>query len=351
MSKKLEINDLETLIKSPSPSGYEEDAIDVFNSIMPSSNRHYHDKIGNSAFFYGQGPTTILLSAHIDEVQARVTYIADNGILSIISTGGICKKSLLASQVQIIADNGALVNGIVEKTPIHCEDKDERDEIGDIDTFKVNIGYESKEDVESLGIHVGSIVIYKRHFNPNFGPNQICACGLDDKIGVFICKEIAKNITKVKGWHNKYTVIVLAAVQEETGLRGATVATRALKPNISIDFDVTFACDNGGGVKKEKYGEIKLGKGGVIEYGPDKSERLNKILVQTAKDNNIPFQYGVSRAGGTNTDVIQLFSDDCETTLVSIPNRNMHTPIEVVDKRDVEGIIELVTKAIVERKL
>ena len=350
MISKSAINDLELLCTTPSPSGAEKEAIQVFDAIMPKANTHYGDRIGNRAYYYGDGPIKVLLSAHIDEVQARVSYIADNGLISIISTGGICKKSLLASQVQIIANDGTLIDAIVEKVPIHCEG-DDKDEVSDIDTFKVNVGYDTKEGVESLGIHVGSIVIYKRYFNGNFGPYQICACGLDDKAGVLICQQIIKKIISTDDWKDRYTVIALAAVQEETGLRGATVAAKAIKPDISIDFDVTFACDNGGGVKKEKYSEIKLGKGGVIEYGPDKSERLNKIFWRIAKEKNIPFQLGVSRSGGTDTDVIQRFSDNCETTLISIPNKNMHTPVEIVDKTDLESIIDMVATAIINCEL
>lgn len=345
----MEFYNLKTLSSIPSPSGMEKEAVDFFEEILPKPSRIYSDKIGNRAFFYGHGPTKILLSAHIDEVQARVTYISDDGILSVVSTGGICKKSLIASYVQIIADNGRLITGIVEKTPIHCEVGDSKDKVEEIDEFKVNLGYDCKEDVESLGVHVGSILIYRRNYE-ELGDSKICGCGMDDKSGVFICEQIIKKLVvapqKKEEWMSEYTVIVLAATQEETGLRGAKVAAAALNPDISIDFDVTFACSNGNGVKKEKYGEIKLGKGGVIQFGPDKSERLNSILIETAELNGIKYQRGVSRAGGTNTNAIQLFSKDCETTLISIPNKNMHTPIEMVDKKDIESIVDLVATAI-----
>lgn len=338
---------LKRLIEAPSPSGSEQEALKVFSEIMPKTyTGTYKDKMGNLAYIYGHGPKKLLLSAHIDEVQARVSHISDEGIISLMNTGGICKKSLVASKVQIINDYGKCIDGIVEKKPIHCESEKERKEVGDFEKLKINIGCETKREVEELRIHPGSIVVYKRDYNLDFGKNQMYANAFDDKIGVFICEKIISLLHDNQSVFDNYTIIVLAATQEETGLRGATVAARNLNPDISIDFDVTFATDGGGSVDKEKYGEIKLGKGGVIQFGPDKSEGLNIALADFAKRNNIPFQYGVSRAGGTNTDAIQLNSADCETTLISIPNRNMHTPVEVVDKRDVESIIKLVSEAI-----
>jgi len=343
----MDYNILQTLCNIPSPSGREQDAVSYVESVLPKADTIYKDKIGNRAFYYGSGPVKILLSAHIDEVCARVTYISDDGILSIISTGGICKKSLIASHVQILSDNGTLFHGIVEKTPIHCEEGADKDEVEEIHEFKVNLGYDSKVDVESLGIHVGSIVIYKRDCDVNFGDKKICGCAMDDKAGIFICLRIIQQLVHYKStWDKKYTVIFLAATQEETGLRGAKVAASAINPDISIDFDVTFACNNGRGVKREKYGNIKLGEGGVIQFGPDKSERLNSILIDAAEHNDIKYQRGVSRAGGTNTSAIQLAAADCETTLISIPNKDMHTPVELVSKDDIESIISLVSLVI-----
>ena len=115
-------------------------------------------------------------------------------------------------------------------------------------------------------------------------------------------------------------------------------------PDISIDFDVTFATDGNSGLDKSKYGDITLGKGPVICYGPEKSHRLNMILKETA--GTYHYQEGAGGAGGTNTDNIQKFSDDCETTLVSIPNRSMHTRVEVCDWRDVQGAVDMVSHSI-----
>ena len=344
---------LANLLKAYSPSGCEKEALNVWDNFCKERNLEpaYSDKIGNHAVKIGNGPTKILLSGHIDEVNSRVQYISDSGMISIISTGGMDRKSLIASKVIILGDNGP-VKGIIGKRPIHLETSKERDEMGDFDTFRIDVGAESKAEVEALGIYPGSIVVYDRNVNVDFGPNKICANALDDKIAVYITGMIMDRLSKSnQDWRNAYTVLGMAAVQEETGCRGAQVAAKNINPDISIDFDVTFSTDGDLGINKVKQGDIELGKGGVLMYGPDKSIRIANLMKNICKEKNILYQTASSRCGGTNTNQIQLMSADCETMLISIPNRNMHTPVEVCDWRDVDSIINMVCEAIESKKL
>ena len=209
----------------------------------------------------------------------------------------------------------------------------------------------TKKEVEKLGIHPGTPVLYQRMVNLDFGENRMLSVGLDDKIGLFVAEEIFRDIVNPKhyprDWEDKYTVYCLAATQEEVGCRSVCVAARRISPDISIDFDVTFATDGDLGISKNKYCDIKLGSGAVLSYGGDKSPRLNQIL----KKNGIYQEAAGGRAGGTNTSNIQLFSDDCETTLVSIPNRSMHTRVEVCDWRDVQSAVNMVSRSIMLKEL
>lgn len=341
---------LKNLIEMESPSGIEKYAAARFeNEVSRFSELEYKDKMNNVAYKVGNGDTKILFSGHIDEVSARISHISDKGFISIINVGGMCKKSLIGSVVTILTDDGFSYDAVVEKKPIHCEEDDERNTTEDFSKLRLSTGFESREEVEAHGIHIGSPVIYNKYYDLHFGSNQMLAPGLDDKIGVFIAGEILKALSKTPddaNWRSKYTVIGLAATQEETGCRGAQVAAHNINPDISIDFDVTFASDGDTGVDKNQVGDIQLGKGGVIQYGPDKSQRLNTILAKVADWNNIPYQRRASCVGGTNTNMFQLRSKDCETTLISIPNRNMHTPVELCDWRDVQSIVDICVSAI-----
>lgn len=342
------------LLTAYSPSGYETPATEVWDRFCSSLNLTpcYSDKIGNRAFSIGHGPVKVLFSGHIDEVNARVIYIDNDGIASITSTGGMCRKSLLASEVEVLGDKGP-VKGIIGKKPIHLENPTkEKDEVGDFDKLKVDFGVDSREEAEALGICPGSIVVYKRNVDLDFGPHKICSNSMDDKVAVYITAMLMERLSKsIAQWGDRYTLIGMAAAQEETGCRGAQIAAHNLNPDISIDFDVTFATDGGLKINKEKQGEVLLGKGGVIMYGPDKSIRIGNLLKEVCRTHDIPFQSVAGRCGGTNTNQIQLMSANCETMLVSIPNRNMHTPVEVCDWRDIQSIIDMVATAVEEQRL
>lgn len=344
---------LYNLLNAYSPSGCETEALNVWDAFCLAQNfqPYYQDKIGNHAYSLGHGPVKILLSGHIDEVNARVINISKTGMISMVNTGGMDRKSLIASEVVILGDNGP-VRGIVGKRPIHLESAKERDAMEDFENLRIDVGASSDDEVRQMGIYEGCIIVYRRNVNLDFGQYGICSNSLDDKIAVYITAMILLQLQKFQSqWDKQYTVIGMAAAQEETGCRGAQVAAKNINPDISIDFDVTFSTDGDLGIKHEKQGSVVLGKGGVIMYGPDKSIRIASILKDVCREHQIPFQSTAGRAGGTNTNQIQLMSADCETMLVSVPNRNMHTPVEVCDWRDVESIITMITSAITEQRL
>ena len=341
---------LRTLMLTPSPSGYEEKALSLFEEQVKSyfDGEAVRDKFGNVYFKAGHGGIKVLLSGHIDEVSAVVTNISDDGMIAFAQSGGIDKKDLIASKVLLLDDNTNPIQGLVIKLPIHLEHAEKKiDKVTEFDELRIDVGCETKKEVLDLGIHPGTPIVYDRNANLNFGQNRMCGTGLDDKIGVFVAEEIFRDIVNPKhfprDWENKYTVYCLAATQEEVGCRSVCVAARKINPDISIDFDVTFATDGDLGINKNKYGDVCLGKGPVISYGAEKSLRLNRILKESS---SFVQEVASGRAGGTNTSNIQIFSEDCETTLVSIPNRSMHTRVEVCDWRDVQGAVDMVSHAI-----
>lgn len=351
MSTKENKDFLKRLMDAPSPSGYEELCVEEFVGEIEKyayGSFPYYDNIGNTYFKMGHGPKKILLSGHIDEVYATVVNISDDGMIAIGNAGGIDRKDLVASEVVIIKDDMTTIDGIAIKVPLHIENREEMyDKITKIEDLRVDIGCESKKEVLDMGVHPGSPLIYKKHNCMEFGENKMYGTGLDDKIGVFVAEEIFRSLARSEDewWKEEYTVYCLAATQEEVGCRSVCVAAKEINPDVSIDFDVIFATDGDLGIKKNVYGDVSLGKGAVICYGPEKSLRLNKVLKTSS---NAPYQEAATgRAGGTNTDNIQKFSKDCETTLVSIPNRSMHTRVETCDWRDVDSAVEIVTNAII----
>lgn len=323
---------LKKLIETPSPTGREGAIANLFIEELPEGTGTI-DAINNA--YYLQGSSNLLLSAHHDEIAFAVSYIEESGLIRIMKTSGEDPRVLPGLRLEVITDNGDLVKGIVCMRPIHVVETEDRNTLPKLETLALEVGATSREDVEKMGIHIGSPVIFERSFL-TLG-DLIIAPGLDDKIGVYIVMEVLKQCKEV----NQIAGCLMAA--EETGTRGAKVAARKLNPLHSLDFDVTFTTDDGSGLSPARFGgEVKLGAGPIIEYGPDKSAKGCDFLIDLAKQNDIPYQIAVSRAGGTNTARIQEFSDNgCLCNLLSIPCRNLHQPNEIVSKKDVEAAIKL----------
>lgn len=341
---------LHSLLTEPTPTSYETPGLRVWDAYMEDLGlkQEYKDKMGNSGWSIGCGCQKVLISAHIDEIGMAVQDISEDGYITLVSLGGIDPKVLPGAQVMFL---GSRVKGVFCKAPIHSEHQsDKLKTVLELKDLKVSVGGDSREEVEALGIEIGTLAVLARNINVDFGENKIHSNALDDKIGVYIISQIAKKLKEESDieLRHKYTFIFLAGTQEEAGLRGLRVAAHNINPDLSIDIDVTPALDGECGVDKNSWGNIKLGQGCVIEYGPDKSRRIAGILKEYAKANKLPFQSCVSRAGGTNTSAIQMSSSDCETMLVSIPNINMHTQNEICDWRDITSAIEILAGVIKE---
>lgn len=336
------------LLKTSSPSGDEKRVVEeVFNPYMSGFSKHEAtDYMYNSVFSVHDPKHSVnkkvLISGHIDSIGLMISNITETGLLNVISNGGMDRRVLPGSLVDIIKDDGSLITGVIGKRPIHVENDKEYDQVTKIEDLTIDLGL-SKDEVLALGIHPGSLAVFKRgNENIEFGNGKlICASDLDDKIGVYITAEVLKNLQDIQN----PLVYGAAFTQEEVGLRGAGVMSGNLDPDISIDIDVTFETKDSD-IDPGAYGEVELGKGPVLEYGPDKNRELNNIIQGIAKTHNIPLQIVASRCGGTNTNAIQKSCRNCMTTHIAIPLKNMHTPVEIVSWDDVENCIKLIVEYI-----
>ena len=333
------------LLKTHSPSGHEHNCIKVFDDYCSKFGKHiYTDKMGNSAFSIGNenGPI-VMISGHIDEISMLVQYIDDDGFIHFVKNGGIDPKILLGMNVVILTKKGE-INGVIGKAPIHVEwrDEEKKTKVTPIKDMKVDCGFKSKREAEEY-VSVGDVIIYNTPIT-ELHNGRISSKGLDDKVGAFIAAEVARHIAQEEPLKN-INLVFAACCEEETGCRGASLVAKNLNPQYSIDYDVTFATDDGH-VEKNEWGDIKLGKGAAIAFGDDKVPSFVNTIVDIAKAAEIPFQPFCVGSGGTNTDSIQMGASDCTTSLISIPERNMHTSVEVVDLFDISAIIALTVAVI-----
>lgn len=346
---------LKELLETHTPSGYERLGKICELSSEVKTNISFTDSIGNIYFVKGsenENALKIFISAHYDENALQVVNITKEGMLHIINLGGLDRKTIEGSHVFVISDNWdendvaqkKLIPGIIGKKPIHKETKDEREKVNEYDKILVDIGASSKEEVIKLGIHVGSIIVFKKDIDLEFGPkgDRIVANALDDKIGIFAVtsafNEIDENILRKKN----IKVILGWLSQEEVGLRGATIAGKYIDPNISIDVDVTFDTSRCTAISKEKHGDVELGKGVVLEYGPHSNYTLIGDLKEIVNKFALSYQEYVAKPGGNNCHAIQMNARNCVTAHLGIPLRNMHTQVEMCHIDDVNACIDLI---------
>ena len=340
---------LEELLGAPSPTGYENAAVEAFNSHMSEFSQHvFTDKFQNSVFKKGAiDGTPILLSGHYDELGFLVSEVTDSGMCKIVRISGEDRRVLPGSRLSAITESGGLIDGIIQYKAIHVQTDSEYNSIANVEDLCLDFGCTNKKELDDFGIGVGTLLVYPKYeHNFNFGPSGkfIVGNSLDDKLGVYIVAEILRRVDEELLVKKNITLFGAGVAGEESGLRGAKVLARRVDPEISIDFDVCPSTEKDLGISSAMYGDISLGKGVVIEYGPSKSRRIGDTMKHLADKNNIPYQIGVGRAGGTNTSAIQEHATDCETMLLSLPNRNMHQPYEQCHWDDVESCINLVLK-------
>ena len=274
----------------------------------------------------GESDYTIMLEAHIDEVGFIVTDVDAEGFLTVKNCGGIDLRMLPAKTVTIYGKQK--ITGVFCATPPHLGGVTEYDDISalKIDTL---LGKEA-QDVVSVGDFVS--------FNTKAAQLQngrITGKSLDNRAGVVCLLELAQ---RLQGKNLPCNIVFAFTDMEELGNRGAKTVVFDTSPNEAIVLDVSFA--DAPDVPSNECG--KLGGGAMIGMSPVLDKQISKKLVQTAKDCNLTYQTEVmgSRTG-TNSDVISISKSGVKTGLVSIPLRNMHSDVEIVDISDIENVCDL----------
>lgn len=343
---------LENFLMTYRPSGFEQEGADVFvneASKLKGVNVEFIDKMWNACVSVGserEDALKVLISGHSDQNCLIVTEITKNGFLKYATQGGISPKTVIDSDLFVIASGSdqKFIPCFCSYKAIHLEKPDDRKKCPEHKDLYLDLGCTSREEVEELGVQIGDLVVFNNErLMMNFGPkgDYIVGSGLDDGVACGIVYDVLKNLNveDLKEWNIR--VYGACITSEETGARGVGPVVRKVQPNISIDIDVCH--DSTKEIGEDEGRPSIMGKGVVLNYGPDKYRPLNDELRKLAKGHDIPFQIIAGRAGGTNTNNIQMMSDNCATTLLSIPCRYMHSGThEMVHKDDIDACGKLI---------
>ena len=334
---------LKRLLDTPGPSGFEGAPARVWRAEAATFAADIRaDVVGNSlatAEGDGTGPT-ILLAGHIDEIGIIITHIDDKGYVYFEPIGGWDPQVLVAQRIRFLGRHGDVI-GVIGKKPIHLMKPDEREKASKITDLWVDIGVTTKaEALELLEVGDAGVIDSRTLDMPN---NRLVSRSIDDRIGAFVVLEALRRYAARPG---AARVVAAATAQEEIGYSGggARVAAQSVEATMAIAVDVTFATDHPG-MKKEEVGEHSIGGGPVLTRGSVTSPVVYRLLADTAKSLEIPFSiHAAGRFTSTDADAMQLARTGVATALVSIPNRYMHSPNEMVSLDDLDRAAELIAE-------
>jgi endoglucanase len=329
---------LDTLLRTPGPSGYESAAADVWRKAAGFA-EITTDGLGSSVATIGDDDSAPLLAVvgHIDEIGLVVTHIDEKGFLYFEPIGGWDPQILVGQRVTITGNDGQ-VPGVAGRKPIHLLDPEQRKKVVKLKEMHIDIGADDREAAREM-VSVGDPVVIECEPMVVAG-GRLVSRSMDNRLGSYVALEAARRCHDRGGLKSRFAAV--AAVQEEIGLFGSRTAAFTVRPDLAVAIDVTHATD-APGVDEKEVGSHPFGSGPVIGRGSTLSPKLYEMLRDTAETAGIPYSVGASgNATHTDADSLQISRTGIPTGLVSIPLRYMHSPVEMVDLADVEATVELI---------
>jgi len=331
-----DISFLEKLLDAPGPSGFEVRAARVWRdeaSTFASDVRV--DVSGNSyASIHPGGRPRVMLAGHIDEIGLQVTHIDEKGFVYVDEIGGWDPQVLVGQRVTILGRNGD-VPGVIGKKAIHLMSPEDRTKASKTKELWVDVGVSSADEALALGLRVGDPMVISQKLLRLAG-DLIASRAIDDRIGAYVVLEVARLLAGDPG-HAEVTAV--ATAQEEIGYSGGGARTSAhsLEPDVALVVDVTFSTDVPD-VEKKELGDHRIGGGPVLSRGSAAHGGVFEMLAKTAEEEGIPYTIQASpKYTRTDADAIFLTRSGVPTGLVSVPNRYMHSPNEVVSIADLRN--------------
>ncbi|MDV0443602.1 M42 family metallopeptidase [Methanorbis rubei] len=343
----MEVTEISVLLQKLSNahgiSGFESSVAKIIrDEVAPFVDEVTTDKMGNLIAVKKGDDFKIMLAAHMDEIGLMVQFVDDHGFIRFVGIGGWYNPVLVSQRVLLHGEKG-VVRGVLGTKPPHVmSDEDRKKPVGFEDMF-IDVGATSPEEVEALGISVGTPVTIDREFAQLSG-TVVTGKAFDNRAGC------AMLIGALREMETKHTIYAVFTVQEEVGLKGAKTSSFTLNPDVAIATDVTIPGDSPG-IERRK-APVFMGKGPVVVAvsasgrGHIADPRVVSWLVKTGKKFDIPVQVEVGDGGNTDASAINFERGGIPSVPVSVPARYIHSPVEVVDLRDVQAGISLIAKAV-----
>ncbi len=343
----MELNEINALLEKLSNangiSGAEGAVAKIIrDEIAPYVDEIKTDRMGNLIAVKKGDDFKIMLAAHMDEIGLMVQYIDEKGFIRFVGVGGWYNPGLVSQRVILHGEKGD-VPGVLGMKPPHVMEEADRKKPIELANLFIDVGAHSAEEVEAMGITVGTTVTIDRDYQPLAG-TVVTGKALDNRVGC------AMLIGALKEMETKHTIYAVFTVQEEVGLKGAKTAAFSLNPDVAIATDVTIPGDSPG-IERRK-APVFMGEGPVVVMvsasgrGHLADPRMVDWLKKTAKKHDIKIQLEVGDGGNTDASAINFERGGIPSVPVSVPARYIHSPVEVIDLKDLQGAIELLRLAV-----
>ena len=314
----------------------------IRDEVAPYVDEITTDRMGNLVAIKKGDDFKIMLAAHMDEIGLMVQYIDEKGFIRFVGVGGWYNPVLVSQRVILHGEKGDVPGVLGMKSPHVMEEADRKKPIELANLF-IDVGAHSAEEVEAMGITVGTTVTIDRDYQPLAG-TVVTGKALDNRVGC------AMLIGALKEMETKHTIYAVFTVQEEVGLKGAKTAAFSLNPDVAVATDVTIPGDSPG-IERRK-APVFMGEGPVVVMvsasgrGHLADPRMVDWLKKTAKKHDIKIQLEVGDGGNTDASAINFERGGIPSVPVSVPARYIHSPVEVIDLKDLQGAIELLRLAV-----
>jgi putative aminopeptidase FrvX len=331
---------LKKLLDTAGPSGFEQAPARVWrDEVNAFADEVTSDVHGNSvAVLNPKGKPRVMFAGHIDEIGLQITHIDEDGFLYFSGIGGWDSQVLVGQRVLLLTRNGP-VHGVVGKKAVHQLKKEDLDRVTKVIDLWIDIGATSHDEAAER-VRVGDAGVLDTRVD-EYPNGRIVSRSLDNRIGAFVAAEALRRLAAERPKHA--AVFSVASTREEIAWTGSGARTSAvgIEPDVAVVVDVTHATDYPGADKKHT-GDHKLGGGIVLSRGSSVSSVVFELLVACAEQAKIPFTIQAApRDTGTDADAIYNAIRGIPTGLVSVPNRYMHSPNEMVALEDLDRAADL----------
>jgi putative aminopeptidase FrvX len=334
---------LEELSNADGVTGREGEVRDLMNEFLkPYVDETREDRLGNVIGFKkgNKDAPTVMLAAHMDEVGLMIKNITKKGFLQFTKIGGIDDRILFAQKVIVHTDKGSLT-GVMGSKPIHIQKEEERKKVIEADRLFIDIGARDKKEAQKMGVHVGDVAGFDTKF-AQIGKDVVVGKAFDDRVGCAMIVEVMKRLPKVD-----CNIYAVGTIQEEVGLRGATIAAFQVAPDIGIALETTIAGDTPGIGEGEAPAKMKEGPVlTVADAGLIAHPKVLRLLMDSAKEHKIPYQLETGIRGATDASKIALTREGVPSGVISVPARYIHSPAALLNLDDVEKAVKLTIAAI-----